>query len=38
MSVSIATGIVETNGVISAGELADGSFTVTGQTDPGASV
>ena len=38
VSVSIATGIVETNGVISAGELADGSFTVTGQTDPGASV
>ncbi|XAT61757.1 hypothetical protein GN278_13935 [Rhodobacteraceae bacterium Araon29] len=38
VSVSIATGIVETNGIISGGELADGSFTVTGQTDPGASV
>ncbi len=38
VSVSVATDLVETNGVISAGELADGSFTVTGQTDPGASV
>ena len=38
VSVSIATHLVETNGIISAGELADGSFTVTGKTDPGASV
>ena len=38
VSVSIAADLVETNGIISAGELADGSFTVTGQTDPGASV
>ena len=38
VSVSIATNLVETDGIISAGELADGSFTVTGQTDPGASV
>ena len=38
LSVSIATNLVETDGIISAGEMADGSFTVTGQTDPGASV
>ena len=38
VSVSIATNLVETDGIISAGELADGSFTVTGQTDPEASV